>query len=152
MRMRPSGTNPGLSFVLLALALLAPAAAEEAAAPRLTPLVADVLSAPQAVLGSDGAQHLVYELRIENITDGRFTLKRLVVMDANGAALGQLDTQGLGTRFSLGGRRGSETNVLEASQFGVVFLHVTIPKTAPLPGSLTHLIEGYSEKAHRDFS
>src|SRR5262249_9311145 len=94
----------------------------------------------------------VYELRIENITDGRFTLKRLVVMDANGAALGQLDTQGLGTRFSLGGRRGSETNVLEASQFGVVFLHVTIPKTAPLPGSLTHLIEGYSEKAHRDFS
>lgn len=150
--MRPSGAYSGLSLAILGLTLLAPAAAEEAAVPRLTPLVADVLAAPQAVRGSDGAQHLVYELRIENITDARFTLKRLVVTDASGTSLGQLDSQGLATRFSLGGRRGSETNVLESSQFGVAFLHVTIPKTAPLPTALTHLIEGYSEKAHRDFS
>src|SRR5215475_1272188 len=121
MRMRPSGTNPGLSFVLLALALLAPAAAEQAAAPRLTPLVADVLSAPQAVRGSDGAAHLVYELRIENITDGRFTLQRIAVIDNHGTTVANLDTQAVGTRFSLGGRRGSETNTLESSQFGVAF-------------------------------
>ena len=150
--MRPSGTYSGLSLAILGLTLLPLAAAEEAAVPRLTPLVADVLAAPQAVRGSDGAQHLVYELRIENITDARFTLKRLVVTDASGTSLAQLDSQGLATRFSLGGRRGSETNVLESSQFGVAFLHVTIPKTAPLPTALTHLIEGYSEKAHRDFS
>ena len=49
--------------------------------PQLTPLAADVLSPPQAVRGSDGAAHLVYELRIENITDGRFTLKRIAVID-----------------------------------------------------------------------
>jgi len=152
MRMRSSGTHPGWVFAVLGLAWLAPAAAQEPAGPRLTPIVAYVLSAPHAVRGSDGAQHLVYELQIENITDGRIALKRLVVRDAGGAAVGQLDTQELGTRFSLGGRRGSETSALDSSQFGVVFLHVTIPKTAPLPSSLTHLIEGYSEKAHRDFS
>ena len=150
--MRPSGAYSGLSLAILGLTLLARAAAEEVTVPRLTPLVADVLAAPQAVRGSDGAQHLVYELRIENITDARFTLKRLVVTDASGISLGQLDSQALATRFSLGGRRGSETSVLESSQFGVAFLHVTIPKTAPLPAALTHLIEGYSEKAHRDFS
>src|SRR5262245_35004263 len=125
-------------IALLGLALLARAAGEESA-PRLTPLVADVLAAPQAVRGSDGAEHLVYELRLENITDGRFMLKRLIVNDAAGTAVSQLDAQALATRLSLGGRRGSETNVLESSQFGVVFLHVTIAGR-PLPTSIVHVI------------
>jgi hypothetical protein len=127
-------------------------AAAAGAHPQLTPLAADVLFPPQAVRGSDGAAHLVYELRIENITDGRFTLKRIAVIDDHGTTVANLDAEAVGTRFSLGGRRGSETNTLESSQFGVAFLHVTIPAGAPVPTSLRHLIDGNSERAHADFS
>jgi hypothetical protein len=42
--------------------------------PVMTPLVADVLAAPHAVLMSDGHNHLVYELRLSNGLDGRFDL------------------------------------------------------------------------------
>jgi hypothetical protein len=66
---------------VLLLVAAAPLALAKAVAPQLTPLVADVLSPPTAVRGSDGAEHLVYELRIQNMTDGRFTLKRIAVTD-----------------------------------------------------------------------
>ena len=47
----------------------------------MTPPVADVLAAAHAVLMSDGHNHLVYELRLSNVLDGRFDLKRLVVLN-----------------------------------------------------------------------
>jgi hypothetical protein len=147
--------KPGFGVVTAGMLLLVAAASPPVAKgvqPQLTPLVADVLSPPQAVRGPDGAEHLVYELRIENITDGRFTLERIAVTDERGATLAQLDAQAVGTRFALGGRRGSETNILESSQFGVAFLHVTIAASVPVPTSLTHVIDGHSEKAQRDFS
>jgi len=119
---------------------------------QLTPLAADVLAPPQAVRGSDGAKHLVYEVRIANLTDKRFTLKQIEVLDARGATLRQLNAQTIGTRLSLGGRRGSESDALEGYQFGVAFLHVIIPDGTPVPASLTHAVAGYSERIGSDIS
>jgi hypothetical protein len=119
---------------------------------ELTPLAAEVLAAPQAVLGSDGARHLVYELRVDNLTDQRFTVNRIDVLDARGAALLQLNAQTIATRLSLGGHRGSESNVLEGYQFGVAFLHVTIPDGSPLPESLLHVVAGHSVRIGSDVS
>src|SRR5437588_8127719 len=50
--------------------------AVEPAGPQLTPLVADVLAPPHAVLGSDRRTHLVYEIRIANVTKSRIALRR----------------------------------------------------------------------------
>jgi len=121
-------------------------------APQLTPLTAAVLAAPQAVLGSDGAKHLVYEVRIENATDQRFTFNTIEVLDDRGVVLLHLDSQAIATRLSLGGQRGRESNVLEGFQFGVAFLHVTIPGETPVPSSLAHVIAGYSALISSDVS
>jgi Peptidase family M23 len=146
----------GLAFRSLALCaslgtFAAPATAQQGPL-QLTPLTAEVLAAPQAVLGSDGAEHLVYEVLIENTTGGRFSLKRLAITDDGGTPLAELDAQAIGARLSLGGRRGSETTVLDAFQFAVAFLHVRLPANAPLPSHLLHVIDGHSDKANADFS
>jgi hypothetical protein len=134
------------------------AAAEPSAAPaeskavQRTPLVADVLAAPHAVRGSDGRTHLVYEIRIANATDGQVSLKRINVLDGrSGTTMAALDAQAIGGRFSLGGRRGSESNELGASQFGVAFMHVALEANAPIPAALLHAVEGHAEKANADF-
>ena len=122
------------------------------APPELTPLTAEVLAAPQAVLGSDGARHLVYEVRVDNLTDQRFTVNEVDVLSERGAALLQLDARTIASRLSLGGHRGSESNVLEGYQFGVMFLHVTIPDGTPLPESLVHVVAGHSVRIGTDVS
>jgi len=120
--------------------------------PQLTPLTAEVLAPPQALTGSDGRRHLVYEIRIANITDGRFAVQRIEVRDEHGATLEQMDAAAIGRRLCVGGRRGSESGELGGAQFGVVFMHVTLPVNAPLPQGLTHVIEGYADKAGASFT
>ncbi|NEU13985.1 M23 family metallopeptidase [Methylobacterium sp. BTF04] len=117
-----------------------------AEAPVMTPLVADVLAPPRVVPMSDGRNHLVYELRLSNVLDGRFDLTRLSVLDGgSGRPLLVLDRDAIGRRLSLGGRRGSETASLGASQFGIVFLHVSLDDGARVPETLVHEIDGFAE-------
>src|SRR5215510_14744361 len=119
---------------------VATAAPADSSAAQLTPLLADVLAAPHAVRGSDGRTHLVYEINIANITSGPVSLKRIVVIvGRSGTTMATLDAQAIGGRFSLGGRRGSETNELGPSQFGVAFMHVALEPNAPVPAALLHV-------------
>jgi Peptidase family M23 len=121
--------------------------------PQLTPLVADVMWAPRAFPGSDRRTHLVYEIRIANVTLGRMTLKRVAAFDARtGAALATLDAHAIGGRLSLGGRRGSESTELAPFQFGVIFMHVALEPAAPVPSALAHIIEASSEQRSVDIS
>ena len=76
-----------LAFIVVALLLYGAATAAKTARlsattlPSMTPLVGDVLSPPRVVLMSDGRDHLVYEVRLANVMDGRVDLKRLAVLD-----------------------------------------------------------------------
>lgn len=124
-----------------------------ATAPVMTPLVADVLASPRAVPMSDGRIHLVYELRLSNVLDGRFDLNRIVVLDGHtGRQLLVLDRNAIGRRLSLGGRRGSETASLGPFQFGIVFLHVGLDAGARIPEALAHEIDGFAEPLKSDLS
>lgn len=116
--------------------------------PQLTALVADVLAAPQPVPGSDGRLHLVYELRLANVTDGNAALKRIAIFGDDPAAppLAVLGPEVIAQRLSFGGRRGSEAGVLGGFQFGVAFLHVALPAGAAAPKSLTHEITGFFDR------
>ncbi len=112
--------------------------------PQLTPLAADVLSAPTPVAGSDGRNHLVYELRLANATGGDIALKNIEVIDpATGKILLNLDQAEIAKRFSLGGRRGAELANLGVGQFGVLFLHVALDPGSPVPRALTHRVDAY---------
>ncbi|GJE55197.1 MULTISPECIES: M23 family metallopeptidase [Methylobacterium] len=125
----------------------------DATLPVMTPLVADVLAPPRAVPMSDGRNHLVYELRLLNVLDGRFDVNRIIVLDGGtGRQLLALDRDAIGRRLSLGGRRGSETASLGASQFGIVFLHVALDAGARVPTTLAHEIDGFAEPLKSDLS
>jgi hypothetical protein len=114
------------------------------AEPQLTPLAADVLSAPTPVMGSDSRNHLVYELRLSNMTGGDVSLKNIEVMDpATGKILLTLDHAEIAKRFSLAGQRGAELADLGTGQFGVMFLHVALDAGSPIPRELTHRVEAY---------
>ncbi|TXN46586.1 M23 family metallopeptidase [Methylobacterium sp. WL7] len=121
--------------------------------PVMTPLIADALTTPRVVPMSDGLNHLVYELRLSNVLDGRFDLKRLVVMDGSSKRpLLALDREAIGERLSLGGRRGNATASLGAYQFGIVFLHLTLQAGERIPETLVHDVEGFAEPLKADLS
>jgi hypothetical protein len=109
---------------------------------QLTPLVARVMSAPRTVLGTDERVHLVYEVEIANVTSAPIKFRRVTVKDAQiGTILVVLDAQAISGKFSLGGRRGSESTTLGPFQSGVLFVHVPLEHETPLPSVLTHLVE-----------
>lgn len=124
-------------FVCASLAARGANAAEV----QLTPLVADVLSTPRTVSGSDGDTHLVYELRLSNATPLNAELRKVEVLDAaTGKTLHTLERDAIAKRFSIGGRRGAESADVAVGQFGVVFVHVTLPGGAAVPKSIVHKV------------
>lgn len=144
-----------LAVVLAVLAgWLALAAVPAAAAdPVLTPFVADALWAPNPAFGSDGRRHLVYELRIGNTTGSNLELNKIEVLDEpSGKLLLSLDRDGLGKRFSIGGRRGAESADLGVGQFGVLFLHVALEPNDALPRAIAHRISLRLVQPGIDFS
>src|SRR5262245_8688346 len=137
---RKLGAIAALVVALFGACLLA-ARGAHAADVQLTPLVADVLSAPRTVTGSDGARHLVYELRLSNATPLSTELRKVEVLDAAaGQTLHTLERDAIAKRFSIGGQRGAESADLTLGQFGVLFLHVTLPAGAAVPKSIVHKV------------
>lgn len=130
-----------LLLVSLIAAALPAAAQTPVPDPVLTPLVADVLFPPQAVPGSDGRRHLVYEFGLANASPAATALQKIEVIEADTAkTLFTLDRDDIARRLSIGGRRGAESADLGTGQFGVVFLHVPLNAAAPTPSSLVHRI------------
>lgn len=130
-----------LLLVSLIAAALPAAAQSPVPDPVLTPLVADVLFPPQAVPGSDGRRHLVYELGLANASPAATALQKIEVIEADTAKrLLTLDRDDIARRLSIGGRRGAESADLGTGQFGVIFLHVPLDAAAPTPSSLVHRI------------
>jgi hypothetical protein len=108
---------------------------------KLTPLVGDVLWAPRTAPGSDGNKHLVYELRLANAAPSGVEVHKVEVLDAaSGKVLHALERDAIAKRLSLGGRRGAESADLGGAQFGVLFVHVTVPSGASAPTSILHRV------------
>ena len=130
---------------------LHPVTHDRAGATELTPLLAEVLSPPRPVAGSDGRRHLVYELMIGNVTGSAAEIRSLEVIDgSSGAVLLALDQSQVAKRLSLGGRRGAETSQLGAAQFGVAFMHVALEPSDSTPRGLAHRITAVLAQTGRD--
>lgn len=130
-----------LLLISLIAAALPAAAQMPVSDPVMTPLVARVLFAPQAVPGSDGRRHLVYELELANATPAATTLEKIEILEAGTAkTLLALDHDDIARRLSIGGRRGAESADLGTGQFGVIFLHVPLDAAVPSPSALVHRI------------
>lgn len=142
------------SSALALVALLTSAAAgfvaaEDAAettSPRqavvATPLVAAVMSQPWAVEGSDGLFHVVYEIRISNVTPLVARLDHVRVLDGKTKkSVATFDGGEIEKRFEVGANRDSLSRQLDGAAFGVLFLHVAVPTLADVPATITHEID-----------
>lgn len=131
-----------LAALVAALVLLL-AAPLGAAAPvdHFTPLAAEVLAAPEPVLGSDGRQHLEYELILTNhsFPPATVTVRRLQAL-AGGKVVGSL----------AGARLAAVTKPFDALKAGRtlgpgvsawVLIDLSFPRGAKLPRRLVHRIE-----------
>lgn len=117
------------------------ATAALAQTPHLTPYVVDVLSTPRTANGADGRHHLVYEVRLANPTASEVKLLTIRVVDTDtGQTLLDLKRNDIAKRFSIGGRRGAESADLAVGQFGVLFVHVALPATNPVPKTIAHRV------------
>lgn len=108
-------------------------------ATSVTPVALEVLSAPEAVRGSDGMYHLVYELQLRNAMSGSVVIERVEVRDGGSSEriLLALGGDEVAARLQLGAR-GTASNTLGPYQFGTLFLHVAVADAGALPGEIVH--------------
>ncbi len=130
-----SRTRSAVAFAAAILIGVVAATPSRAADIQLTPIVADVLWAPQPMRGSDARVHLVYELRLSNPTPFTLALETIEVVDETGRVLLTMDKDTIGQRFSIGGRRGNEATTLAVGQFGVLFTHAAVWQVNAVPGT-----------------
>ncbi len=125
-------TLPVLAFVAL---LAAPVTFAD---DRMTPLILAVHDAPVPFNGSDGRQHLVYEVWITNFTSGDATVERVDVL-GDGKPIAMLDRAAIATRLQPAGRRDA-TVVLPGGGTSLLFVHLTLPTDANLPELIVHRV------------
>ncbi len=104
---------------------------------------AQVLTRPQAVLGTDGRRHIAYELVLTGTTPVSLKVDRVRVRDArtkrtllslSGARLtAQLTKLGIPDRPLKGG-------VINGAETAFVWIDVALPRTAPVPARIDHVI------------
>jgi hypothetical protein len=103
----------------------------------MTPLIGSVPFPPIPFAGSDGRNHLVYELSLTNFTDAPVVVEGLRVVDQAGGQLADLDGAATRARLQPAGSRDSSDRLL-AGQSGTLFVHLLLAADAPIPDTLTH--------------
>lgn len=109
--------------------------------PALSPLSTEVLAAPSAVRGTDKQQHLVYEIALLNVSADSRRVNRVEVLDKQGAVLasyaGPDEVRPLMSEVAT---LFTPTDVLPSSAAGTLWMDVTFPRKADVPGALLHRI------------
>ena len=131
-----------LLSIILSLGATGRLSAQEPASAVAAPaaLVAEVLFAPQAVTGSDAETHLVYELKLTNTNPAGMTLTDVTVFDPD-TQRGYSGFTGISIkeRLRIPDVPLGQTTI-PPGQWGVFFVHVAVPPTAPFPGRLSHVV------------
>ncbi len=126
-----------LLLVLLALLTSSPVGRAEATE-NMTPLLLAVHDAPVPFMGSDGHEHLVYELGMTNFSSAEIAVEKVEVM-SEGATLQTLDTAAVAGRLQPAGQRDSTGTLAKGTQ-ALLFLNVTLAPGAKVPAELSHRV------------
>ncbi|ASR03435.1 M23 family metallopeptidase [Gordonia rubripertincta] len=150
--MFPQRLSPAVLAVCAALVLSACSSGEETgdgtsvpvpADPVLTPVVGSVMFAPTPFAGSDGSDHLVYEVSLTNFMRTPVTITGVKTLDAGAQGtpvLTDLDQAGVAGRLKPTGVASvpprpdvpeGYSEVLAPGQNGVLFLHLQFEGEAP---------------------
>jgi Peptidase family M23 len=139
----PTARFPAARALLVALValtgLLAAPLAGAAAEDELTAVVATALSTPEPVLGSDGRQHLAYELQLVNRGSARITVQSIQTL-AGGKVVNRLTGKGVAAVMAPYGG-GGLGNVLKAGEGAFVMMDVSFAGKAKLPKQIVHRLQ-----------
>jgi hypothetical protein len=112
---------------------------------QLSAFEAQVLTRPQAVLGTDGKRHIAYELVLTGTTSTSFKVTRVRVRDADSKrALLTLSGKALASHLTKIGDTETplKSGIVANSESAVVWLDVRLPRRGPLPARLDHVVTG----------
>ena len=136
---RPRGAPPRLLGLLLAAAFVSSGSGVAAAAgEQATPLVLSVAKRLIPVLGSDGLYHAIYELELRNMTRRRVVVQHVDVLDARtDSVVLSLDGAEVARRLVVR-QEAPAPGALEASQAGILYLHLALESKLDIPDRLAH--------------
>lgn len=127
-----------LASAAAALALLPTHPAAAGPVDRFTPIAAEVLTAPEPVLASDGRQHLAYELVLTNHSfPGATVTVRSVQALAGGKVVGALAGKRLAALMRPFGAKRNGAK-LANGETATLLMDLTFPRGAKLPTRLVH--------------
>ncbi len=130
--------------LLRLLVLITLAVAASSANDQFTPLVASALTATTTpFLGTDGQQHLVYELVITNTNPTPATLQKVTVLDGSDPTrvIATFEANDLLSRLRTTGGGEVESPTLELDSTRLLLIDISLAPTATLPSRLVHRIE-----------
>jgi murein DD-endopeptidase MepM/ murein hydrolase activator NlpD len=109
----------------------------------LTPILMRVVEPPEPVKGSDGKFHLVYELKLTNVSPGMAKVKSVKTIDpSSGKVVGTLADAGVAARMTLLGDLSlEETTKIGAGQTTLVFLDATFEDPGDVPEAIEHRLK-----------
>jgi hypothetical protein len=139
-------TDPGVIEVGQKLWIPDAAATQQATistTEQLTPILASVLIPPTPVKLTDGLFHLVYELKVTNVTGGEASIEALEVLDPQNsdAVVARLSGDDVAANLYLPGAT-APTATLGPAQAGLIFVNLTFPSLDKVPRALDHVISG----------
>jgi murein DD-endopeptidase MepM/ murein hydrolase activator NlpD len=144
--MKPARPAISVSTVILFLCLSA-FGGTESASERITPVLLSVQDAPVPFIGSDGHEHLVYELWMTNFSSGNVAVEQVEILGSGGAVLQTLDASEIATRLQPAGLR-VPSATMSASTSALLFIHVDLTGKVPTtPRQLTHRVRLRAEAA-----
>jgi murein DD-endopeptidase MepM/ murein hydrolase activator NlpD len=137
-----------LAIIVSTLTLLSFAAwPNSSASERITPVLLSVQDAPVPFIGSDGHEHLVYELWMTNFSSGNVAVEQVEILGSGGAVLQTLDASEIATRLQRAGLR-EPSATMSVSTDALLFIHVVLTGKGPTaPQQLTHRVRLRAEAA-----
>lgn len=114
---------------------------------QLSAVIWNAVSTPNAVEGSDGAVHLVYELQLTNATNWQWKLEKLEALanDGTGRVLVAYASDKLVKRIDIVGMR-QPTAELAPGQSAIAWFHVIVPSAKDVPASLVHRLTAATDE------
>ncbi len=139
-------------IALLAVAFLG-SGGRLGAAEKMTPLLLSVQDAPVPFMGSDGREHLVYELGMTNFSSASVTVEKVETV-GDGAVLQTLDSAEVAARLQPAGQRDSVGTLTKSTQ-AMLFLNLVLAPGAAVPHELSHRVTVHVDAAppgHQEFT
>lgn len=117
---------------------------------RLTPVLGEVLIAPQPVKLSDGKYYLMYELSVVNVTKSDITLEKLVLQDPlnNYSVVSELNADQI--KKLLHPTKDTPANILKAEEAGVIVINLVFD-AGKVPSALDHVLSVKMNKPYSVF-